>query len=131
MSGLPQTRIANNPLVALALSLAVGIFVFQYFDRPRLMIVFGVAAVVLFSIAAALVFRRGSPIAIAFLLVAFVGTGYLLALVEARSVSPNRIVRMFERGELSDEPVEVSGVIQGQPEAAPDAFYLTLRADCI
>ena len=87
---------------------------------------------VLFSIAAALVLRGVSPIAIAFLLVAFVGTGYLLALVEARSVSPNRIVRMFERGELrSDEPVEVSGIIQGQPEAAPDGFYLTLRADCI
>jgi competence protein ComEC len=132
MSGLPQTRIANNPLVALALSLAVGIFVFQYFDRPRLAIVFGVAAAVLFSIAAALVLRGLSPIAIAFLLVAFVGTGYLLALVEARSVSPNRIVPMFERGELlSGEPVEVSGIIQGQPEAAPDGFYLTLRADCI
>ncbi|HEY0348580.1 MAG TPA: ComEC/Rec2 family competence protein [Pyrinomonadaceae bacterium] len=132
MSGLPQTRIANNPLVALALSLAVGIFVFQYFDRPRLAIVFGVAAAVLFSIAAALVLRGVSPIAIAFLLIAFVGTGYLLALVEARSVSPNRIVPMFERGELlSGEPVEVSGIIQGQPEAAPDGFYLTLRADCI
>jgi competence protein ComEC len=132
MSGLPQTRIANNPLVALALSLAVGIFVFQYFDRPRLAIVFGVAAAVLFSIAAALVLRGVSPIAIAFLLIAFVGTGYLLALVEARSVSPNRIIPMFERGELlSGEPVEVSGIIQGQPEAAPDGFYLTLRADCI
>src|SRR5882724_2322280 len=132
MSGLPQARIANNPLVALALSLAVGIFVFQYFDRPRLAIVFGVAAAVLFSIASALVLRGVSPIAIAFLLVAFVGTGYLLALVEARSVSPNRIVPMFERGELlSGEPVEVSGIIQGQPEAAPDGFYLTLRADCI
>src|SRR5437764_1539853 len=110
MSGLPQARIANNPLVALALSLAVGIFVFQYFDRPRLAIVFGVAAVVLFSIAAALVLRAVSPIAIAFLLVAFVGTGYLLALIEARSVSSNRIVRMFERGMLvSEEPVEVTG----------------------
>ena len=41
----------------------------------------------------------------------------LLALVEARSVSPNRIVRIFERGELlSDEPVELSGIIQGQPD---------------
>src|SRR5436305_5986415 len=126
MSCLLHTRIANNTLVALSLSLAVGIFVFQYFDRPRLTIVFGVAAGVLFSTAAALVPRGVSPIA--FLLVAFVGTGYLLALVEARSVSPNRIVRMFERGELlSDEPVEVSGIIQGQPEAAPDGFYLTLR----
>src|SRR5882724_7403793 len=132
MSGLPQTRIANNPLVVLALSLAFGIFVFQYFAKPRLAIVVVVAAVVVFSIAAALVLRVVSPIAIAFLLVAFVGTGYLLALVEARSVSPNRIVPMFERGELlSGEPVEVSGTIQGQPESAPDGFYLTLRADCI
>jgi competence protein ComEC len=132
MSGLPQARIANSPLVALTLSLAFGIFVFQYFDRPRLAIIFGVAAVVPFSIAAAAALRTTSPIAIAFLLVAFVGTGYLLALVEARSVSPNRIVRMFERGMLvPEEPVEVLGAIQGQPEVAPDGFYLTLSADRI
>src|SRR2546421_1862546 len=132
MSDLLQARIANNPLVALALSLAVGIFLFQYFDRPRLAIVFGVAAVVLFSIAAALVLRAVSPIAIAFLLVAFVATGYMLALVEARSVSANRIVRMFERDMLvSEEPVEVTGTIQGQPEVGTDGFYLTLRANRI
>jgi len=132
MSGLPQARIANNPLVALALALAVGIFVFQYFDRPRLAIVLGVPVVALFSIAAALLLRAVSPTAIALLLVAFVATGYVLALVQARSVSPNRIVRMFESGMLlSEEPVEVTGTIQDQPEVGTDGFYLTLRADRI
>lgn len=132
MSGLPQTRIANNPLVALVLSLAVGIFLFQYSGAARLSIAFVAIVFVLLSIVVALVLRTTSAIAIAFLLVAFVATGYLLALVEHGSVSPNRIVQMFERGVLlPDEPVEVTGLIHGQPEAGTDGFYLTLSADRI
>ena len=76
--------------------------------------------------------RTVSAIATAFLLVAFMATGYVLALNEERSVSPNRVVRMFARGVLlPNEPVEVTGTIQGGPEVAPDGFYLTLRAERI
>src|SRR5437764_527273 len=132
MSGLPQARIANNPLVVLALSLAIGIFVFHYFDSTRLAIVLVVATLLLLLIAAALVLRAAPAIAIAFMFVAFITTGYVLALIEKRSVAPNRVVRMFERGVLlPNEPVEVTGAIQGQPESAPDGFYLILSADRI
>ena len=130
MSDLPQARITKNPLVILALSLAIGIFAFHYFDSAGLAIAFVVAALVLISIAATAVLRTVSSVAIAFLFVAFIATGYVLASLEERSVSPNRIVRMFERNVLlPNEPVEVTGTIKGQPEAAPDGFYLTLSAD--
>src|SRR5437016_2849977 len=109
MSDLPQARIAKNPLFVLALSLAIGIFFFHYFNITRLAIAFVVVAFVLLSIVAALVRRTVSAIAISFLLVAFMATGYVLALVEKRSVAPNRVVRMFERGVLvTDAPVEVT-----------------------
>src|SRR5437879_10988951 len=108
MSDLPEARISKNPLVVLALSLAIGIFVFHYFDSARIAIAFVVAALVLVSIAATAVLRTVSSVAIAFLFVAFIATGYVLASLEERSVSPNRIVRMFERNVLlPNEPVEV------------------------
>src|SRR5947207_2801982 len=130
MSGLPQTRIAKNPLVVLALSLAIGIFVFHYFTNAKLAVAFLFLAFVFLSITAVL--RTASSIAIAFLLIAFISTGYVLAFVEARSVSATRIVRKFEQGALvTNEPVEVTGTIQGQPESAPDGFYLTMAADRI
>ncbi len=67
-----------------------------------------------------------------FLLVAFLGAGYLLAFCEVRRMSPDRIVRMFEGGALvSNEPVEVTGIIEGEPESAPDGFYLTLATEQI
>src|SRR5205085_9731854 len=132
MSDLPQTRIAKNPLVVLALSLAIGILVFHYFDRAKLAIAFVVVALVLVSISILLTGRIMSATGVAFMLVAFIMTGYGLALVEERNVSQDRLVRMFERGVLAaNEPVEVTGAIQGQPEAAPEGFYLTLSADRI
>src|SRR5437660_7808199 len=132
MSDLPEARILKSPLVVLALSLAIGIFVFHYFDSPKTTIAFLVFALIPLWIAAALVLRTQSSIAIALLLVAFIATGYLLALVEQGSVSPTRIVRMFERGMLGpEEPVEVTGTIQGQPESAPDGFYISVALEQI
>src|SRR5256886_16113182 len=131
MSDLSHARFAKNPLVILALSLAIGILIFHYFDNANLAVAFVVAALVLLSVAGTIV-RTVSAIATAFLLVAFMATGYVLALNEERSVSPNRVVRMFARGVLlPNEPVEVTGTIQGGPEVAPDGFYLTLRAERI
>jgi len=132
MSGVPQTRIAKNPLIALVSSLAVGIFLFRYIDNYRSAIIAIISALFLLSIAFARRAGNASAIAVASMLTAFLATGYVLALVEARSVSPNRVVRMFEQGALvTNEPVEVTGTIQGQPEAAPDGFYLTVNADRI
>src|SRR2546430_17712446 len=131
MSDLSHARFAKNPLVILALSLAIGILIFHYFDNANLAVAFVVAALVLLSVAGTIV-RTVSAIATAFLLVAFMATGYVLALNEERSVSPNRVVRMFARGVLlPNEPVEVTGTIQGEPEVAPDGFYLTLCAERI
>jgi competence protein ComEC len=67
-----------------------------------------------------------------FLIAAFLFAGLVLSLIENRPIAPSRIWRMYEEGLLSfGEPVEVTGVLSGQPEPAPDSFYLTVRVESI
>ncbi|MFN2578523.1 MAG: ComEC/Rec2 family competence protein [Pyrinomonadaceae bacterium] len=132
MSAVPQARCEKNPLVVIALSLAFGIFVFHYFKTANWAMDLVGGALILLPITATVRLRTVSPIAIAFIFISFSASGYLLALLEERSVSRNRIVRMFERSALlPDEPVELTGSIQGEPEVAPGGFYLTLSAEQI
>ena len=59
----------------------------------------------------------------------FVAGGTLYALQDA-SVGPQRVRRIFERGELRhDEPCEVWGTLDAMPELAPDRIYLTIAVE--
>jgi competence protein ComEC len=128
MNGPAQPPVAKHPLVLLALSLAAGILVFNYLHNSKLAIAFALAAALLLTIVTIL--RPPAAMVLTLLVIAFPGTGYLLALLETRSVAPDRLVRMFAGGTLqSNEPVEVTGIIQGEPEPSPDGFYLTLATE--
>src|SRR5207253_11514700 len=62
----------------------------------------------------------------------FFCAGLVLSLSESRSVGSGRIARMYDEGIIAPgEPVELTGILQGQPEPAPESFYLTLRAEKI
>src|SRR5437667_7831439 len=62
----------------------------------------------------------------------FLLTGLTLSLIASRSVALNRISRMYEQGIITaGGPVELTGTIDGQPEPAPESFYLKLRAERI
>ncbi|HSQ24806.1 MAG TPA: ComEC/Rec2 family competence protein, partial [Pyrinomonadaceae bacterium] len=78
-------------------------------------------------------FRKNKPAAAPLLLVVgFVFTGLALSLIESRDVSPDRISHMYEQGIVSaSDSVELTGTIDGQPEPAPQSFYLTLKAERI
>src|SRR5437899_1438735 len=123
MNGPAQPPVAKHPLVLLALSLAAGILVFNYLHSSKLAIASALAAALLLTIV--MILRPSAAMVLTLLVIAFPGTGYLLALIETRSVAPDRLVRMFAGGALqSNEPVEVTGIIQGEPEPSPDGFYL-------
>src|SRR4030095_5282889 len=78
------------------------------------------------------VYQRAVTIATVALVLSFLCTGYLIAFVEERLVSPDRIVTMFEQGTIAmGEPVELTGSINGEPESAPNGFYLNLSAEQI
>ena len=72
--------------------------------------------------------NRGSV----FLIAAFLCAGLVLSLIENRPAALSRISRMFDEGLITfGEPVEVTGALSGQPEPAPDSFYLTLQVERI
>lgn len=134
MADLPQAHFASRPLLVLAVALSAGIALRHYLTLPSKTIlvcslVTG-AGVTLFSLA--LVWKKKlTPVS--FLLpAAFFCVGLVQSSIESRDVQPNRIAHMYDIGLIaSGEPVELTGVIQGQPEPAPDSFYLTLRAERI
>jgi competence protein ComEC len=56
--------------------------------------------------------------------------GATLMLLEKESVTAGRVQRLYDDGTIkSGEPVEVTGVLERAPEAAPDGFYLTLNVE--
>jgi competence protein ComEC len=134
MAELPQARFASSPLFTLAVATSSGILLGHYFTlQSRSILILGIIVsigVALLSIA--LISTRKSKPAAMFLIAAFFCTGIVLSVLENRPVAPNRIARMYDEGMVAvSEPVELTGTIQGQPEPAPDSFYLTLRVESI
>src|SRR6188508_1389396 len=124
MSELPHARFAKQPLLPIAVSLATGILIHTRIQNLILATALAVAAGCLFLFAI-WVHKRVLFITTVSLLCAFVCTGYVLAFVEQRSVSNNRIVRMLDQGVIAPhEPIEVTGQLQGPPESAPNGLYL-------
>lgn len=133
MADLPQARFASSPLLVLAVALSGGIALEHYLNlESKSVLIFGllVGVVTLFSVA--LKARKRLTLVSRPLLVAFFCAGLALSSIESRDVQPNRIAQMYDNGLIaSGEPVELTGVVQGQPEPAPDSFYLMLRAERI
>lgn len=64
------------------------------------------------------------------LLAGCVACGGALWTLNEAGVGPDRVRRIFERGELRhDEPCEVWGTLQTMPELAPDRIYLQLAVE--
>src|ERR1700687_1062966 len=134
MGDLPQARFASSPLFVLAVAISGGILAGHYLTlQSKLLVILGIifgTGIALLSVA--LISRRKLRSASVFLVVAFFLTGMVLLLIENRPMPGNRIARMYESGLIgSGAPVELMGIVQGQPEAAPDGFYLNLRAESI
>ena len=63
---------------------------------------------------------------------AFICAGFVLALIDSRPIASNRIARLQDEEIIAPgEPVELTGVVSGEPETAPQSFYLTLKAERI
>ncbi len=131
MNGLPRTRLAQTPLLFLALSLALGIFIGHYAPPSRSIFV-GAAVIAASLILISIWYVRHPGNATALLVIAFLLTGVVLSLIQNQPEDPNRIKRMFEDAVvLPNEPIELTAVLQGQPESAPDGFYLNVRAEAV
>src|SRR6266571_6611986 len=134
MSDLPRTRFAQSPLLVLAAAMAVGVFLGHYLvPKSQSVLIFSIAASTGFAMLSIWLVRKRKLAPASVVLVAtFLLTGLILSLIENRSVALNRISRMYEQGIITaGGPVELTGTIDGQPEPAPESFYLKLRAERI
>lgn len=124
----PQDSFSHTPLLTLAVAITVGVAVAQYFPT-HIGLVIGAS---LTSFTITFLARNNTSVASAFLIVAFFGAGFVLSLIQNRPSALSHISRMYDEGLITfGDPVEVTGVLSGQPEPAPDSFYLTMRVESI
>jgi len=134
MAALPSRRLAQSPLMTLAVCLATGIVLVQFAgSRSRVVLCGGIVFLAFVSVVATFcLFYQRRKAASIFLAIAFIAGGVVLASLDSRALKPNRISRLCETGKISrGEPVELSGTVEGQPEPAPQSFYLTVKAERI
>ncbi len=82
--------------------------------------------------AAAMVNRNTAKLMTLLLAAAFFCVGTVLMSIEGRAPAPNRVSRMYDEGRFTfGEPVELTGSLSGQPELAPDSYYLKIRVERI
>lgn len=130
MVHLPQARFASSPLFTLAAATSSGILAGHYVTLQSKSILILTISVGFTLWSVALISRRKLRSASILLVVAFLAAGFALSIIENRPIAPYRVARMYDSGLLAPaEPVELTGIVQGQPEAAPDGFYLNLRAE--
>jgi competence protein ComEC len=130
----PQVRFAQSPLLTLAVTASLGIALAHYLpsQSKSLFIIVLVAGVTLSICAIILLNTNMRTPAAGFLVAAFLGAGLALSLIENRPAAANRISRMYDEGSFAyGDPVELTGVLRGQPEPAPASFYLTLQVERI
>lgn len=134
MTDLPNARFASHPLILLAAALALGILAGHSppHDWSHLLLI-SIAVGVVLTIVSVWFLARGklTPASLS-VTVAFVCAGLVLSLVDSRPIAPNRIARLQDDGVIAPgDPVELTGVISGEPETAPQSFYLTLKVESI
>src|SRR5215471_15027516 len=129
MSELPHARFAKQPLLAIVVSLSAGILLFKYLNNPKLALALTAVGISCLGFAIR-IYKRAALVAVASLLFSSLCAGYLLASLEARAVSADRLVSLIDRGALhTNEPLELTGELNGEPETSPDGFYLKVRAE--
>lgn len=127
-------KFSQSPLLILAGAMSAGIFFEHYFtfQSPRLLIGTFVAGSGLTLFASALVGRNKAKLATLTLVLGFLFAGSVLMSIAGRAPAPNRISRMYDEGLFTfGEPVELTGTLSGQPQPAPDSYYLTIRVERI
>lgn len=132
---------AAEPLAQLAAAFALGIIVGTHFAVPlRLPLSLGmlttIVAVTLFvrkiSNRAQLRDHHRSSAVTMLLLVATLFLGWSLASIDKTEVPGNRVRRLLQEGIVKvGEPVELTGVLERDPESAPERLYLFFKVQRI
>src|SRR6185295_18333781 len=114
-----RSLFSQHPLAQLAVAFATGICVANCFPI-KLSVSIGVVCSVLTVV---LLLKKRLQVAAVMLLVAVFFTGAVLVELERRSVSGSEIRNQLE------QPITLTGWLDGPPEVARDRVYLSLRVE--
>jgi competence protein ComEC len=131
---VPPPRFDSSPLFILAVALSSGIALERCFPSLSKSVLIIIIAINAGLLCLTIRFFTGhkTALVIGFLVAAFPGAGFVLSFIESRPAASNRVARMYDEGVFTyGEPVELTGIVSGQPEPAPDSFYLTLQIERI
>ena len=128
--GVAELRVTQSPLLTLAIASCAGIGLAHYSPfQSILVVIIGLSLTVL---AITFLIRNRTTLASGCLVAAVLFAGLALSAIESRPQARNRISRMYDEAVFSyGEPIELTGVLSGQPESAPESFYLTLQVERI
>jgi len=117
-----QQLFAAYPLTPLAAAFALGILSALLFGIPLSLVISIAALTTLLALIALL--RRMMKLAKVFVIFSMLFVGSSLAAIEKTRVRPNQLKRLVDQGAVAaGEPVEITGVLQSDPEAAPERLY--------
>src|SRR5712692_2226295 len=134
MTDLPQARFASNPLTVLGFALALGILAGHSLAHLwSTLLPPGIAVGVVLVIVSVWFLANGKLLlATLSVVAALFCAGLVLSLIDSRPIGPDRIARLQDEGIIAPgDPVELTGVVLGEPELAPQSFYLTFKAERI
>ena len=118
----------RQPFLYLTAALVTGIVLEKWIEPARWMIWLLAATSSGLSIKLVIGNKRTAGVS---LLAGFAIAGALLS-QQDRTVAPSRLKHLFEtRQIMSDQPVELEGVLRRPPEPAPGAYYLDVEAETV
>lgn len=123
-----QPHLFVFPLAQLAAAFALGVLMGHGFILPLGVVT--QAALVCTSLAIAAHFRRKPRLATVLVTSTFLLLGTTLATLEKQDVASGGVKHLLDSGEVQvAQPVEVTGVLQREPERAHERRYLNLRVE--
>jgi competence protein ComEC len=125
-----QQQAFLNPLAQLAAAFAGGVLAGRYTGISVWTSILLAAICSLVALAALI--RGSKPFAASFVTIAFLFSGATLASLEKQNIATDRLKRLLDEGSIAvGEPVEITGVLEREPEVARQRLYLTLRVERI
>src|SRR2546422_5648085 len=120
-----QALFAPHPLALLAAAFACGILVAHFLSLP-----FRSAVIVFFlscvgaALLAGLVASKRRLAASGLIVLSFFCAGVVVTVLGTRRAVTNSIAEFYDKGWIAaGDPVEISGALGREPEAAPESFY--------
>jgi competence protein ComEC len=134
----PAIAVAIYPLAQLGCAFALGILAGTFLtdalwlSLPDLVWLLILSGALMSASAFAALFKHKLPLATLLVLCATVFIGSASALIEKTRIPANQIRRLLDEGTIKvGAPVELTGVLEQEPELAPECLFLRLKVQQI